>query len=242
MSRLTSQLRAYEVDNLNRYDLLVAISEADLKKFKQLGYKNGAISSPVGLNLKDYQASAQENSENHTLSFIGSLDWQPNLEGLSWYLDKVHSLVDGGVLHIAGRNTPKEIRDLKNERLIVHGEVDSALDFIDSHNVMIVPLLSGSGMRVKILEGMAMGKCVVTTSKGLEGIEAEHQVQVLVADSPEDFAKHVNWALQNPNEAKELGTRAKDFIKARYDARLIAKQLIEAYEYVCSDDYAPVNK
>ena len=114
------------------------------------------------------------------------------------------------------------------------------MKFIDDHNVMIVPLLSGSGMRVKILEGMAMGKAVVTTSKGLEGIEAEDRVHVLIADDPSSFAQKVNWALDNPKDAKILGQNAKDFIKVKYDAELIATRLIGAYEYVLSDEYTPV--
>lgn len=239
LSLLTSQLKSYEISNLNKYDLLIAISDADLQKFKSLGYKNGAISTPVGLNLANY-SSSHENASSTSFSFIGSLDWQPNIEGLNWYLDKVHPQVNNGVLHIAGRNTPKEIFELQSETVKVHGEVASAMKFIDQHQLMIVPLLSGSGMRVKILEGMAMGKTVITTSKGLEGIEAVDGDQVLVADDENAFADKVNWAIQNPVASVEIGGRAQAFIRNKYNSRLIAESLLDAYRYVTSDAYTPI--
>lgn len=239
LSHLTRQLKDYEVENLNKYDILIAISDEDLRKFKRLGYKNGAISTPVGLDLKTYQTPSKTNESKPTLSFIGSLDWQPNLEGLNWYLKEVAPKVQSAELHIAGRNTPIEILNLnKRKNIVVHGEVPSAQDFISNHDIMIVPLLSGSGMRVKILEGMAMGKAVITTSKGLEGISAEDGVNILVANDAKSFAEKVNWAVGHPQEAQKIGAAARKFIECTYDSREIAQKLLQTYEYVLSDEYA----
>lgn len=238
LSHLTRQLKDYEVDNLNNYDILVAISDEDLKKFKTLGYRNGAVSTPVGLDLTSYRQGSSENRSRPDLSFIGSLDWQPNLEGLKWYLKKVAPHVNDAELHIAGRNTPPEVFEYSNRPgITVHGEVPNAMDFISDHDIMIVPLLSGSGMRVKILEGMAMGKTVVTTAKGMEGIEASDGKNILVAYSAAEFAKKVNWALENPEDVKRIGENARRFIESHYNSREIAQRLLQTYEYVRSTEY-----
>jgi glycosyltransferase involved in cell wall biosynthesis len=239
LSHLTRQLKDFEVKNLNKYDLLVAISDADLLKFKNLGYKNGAVSTPVGLEIAKYQNRNGVKDSDVSLSFIGSLDWRPNLEGLMWYVKNVDKLVERGVLHIAGRNTPDAVRKLSSDKIKVHGEVPDARSFIANHEIMIVPLLSGSGMRVKILEGMAMGKIVVTTSKGMEGIDAEDGVNILIADTPEDFASKINWAASNIEEAELIGKNAQTFISQQFDSQEIAKQLLSSYEYVLSDAYVP---
>ena len=240
LSLLTRQLKEFEINHLNEYDLLVAISDADLVKFKRLGYKNGAVSTPVGLDISNYQKSADKEKKDVSLAFIGSLDWRPNLEGLMWYVDHVSQAVDDAVLHIAGRNTPDVVKELAGEKIIVHGEVADARQFIADHDIMIVPLLSGSGMRVKILEGMAMGKIVVTTQKGMEGIDATDGVNILVADTPIEFAEKINWAIAHIDAAREIGHNARKYISERFDAHEIARQLVASYEYVLSDAYTPV--
>ncbi|MDX1683952.1 MAG: glycosyltransferase family 4 protein [Saprospiraceae bacterium] len=238
LSKLTRQLRDYEVGNLNRYDILVAISDEDLKKFKTLGYRNGAVSTPVGLDLSAYNNKEQEPESKTTLSFIGSLDWQPNLEGLKWYLKYIAPKVKGAELHIAGRNTPDEVYAFsRNDNITVHGEVPDAINFIARHDIMIVPLLSGSGMRVKILEGMAMSKTVITTSKGMEGIDAVDGHNILVADDPESFATKVNWAIKNKDANRKIGENAREFVEDHYNAKDVAKKLLKTYEYVLTQDY-----
>ena len=142
-------------------------------------------------------------------------------------------------LHIAGRNTPDHIQALDLPNVEVHGEVEDALGFIDNHDIMVVPLLSGSGIRVKILEGMAMGKVVVTTSKGMEGIGAKDGKEVLVADDKSSFADRIQWAVDHPDEVKAMGQRARDFVKEFYDAGLLARNLIHAYDKALSGKLQP---
>ena len=85
---LTGKLKRFELDNLNKYDYLIAVSERDLKKFKNLGYKNGAMASPIGLNIKNYNLD-QSAKKTNDICFIGALDWIPNMEGLTWFLTNV---------------------------------------------------------------------------------------------------------------------------------------------------------
>ena len=232
ISLLTKRLKRFEIEKLNDYDYLVAVTDKDLKKFKKLGYKNGAIASPIGIDISEYNSKKLDQSEL-SLCFIGSLDWMPNLEGLSWFLENVwkksNALFPNLNLHVAGRNTPKSIEELQDKNLKIHGEIPSAIDFINNHPIMIVPLFSGSGMRVKILEGLALGRVVITTSLGLEGIDAKHMKEVMIADTPQEFIQCLEFCHNYPNKLNEISERAKSFVKRHYNNHTNAHDLKSLY-------------
>jgi glycosyltransferase involved in cell wall biosynthesis len=198
-----------------------------------MGFSNLGISVPIGINPEDYRPNFSSYKKHLSISFIGSLDWMPNQEGLIWFLDKVwenvHSHFPELTLHIAGRNTPDWIRKMKRKNVIIHGEVPSAKHFINKHSLMLVPLRSGSGMRAKILEGMALGKTVISTSIGLEGIHAQDRAEVLIADSAEDFIKSIQYCYHSNGELRRMGERALDFVGQHYDSRSIARRLVQTY-------------
>lgn len=230
---LTRKLKAYETRQLNQYDVLVAITERDLNKFRSMGFNKLGLSVPIGINPDDYRPNFTSYKKHLSISFIGSLDWMPNQEGLLWFLDKVwdrvHHHFPNLTLHIAGRNTPEWILAMKRKNVVIHGEVPSAKRFINKHSLMLVPLRSGSGMRAKILEGMALGKTVISTSVGLEGINARDRTEVLIADTAEEFVKSIQFCYQSNGELKRMGERALDFVGQNYDSRYIARQLMQTY-------------
>lgn len=229
---LTRKLKRYELEHLNKYDYLVAVSERDLKKFKTLGYKNGAMSSPIGLDMKNY-ATINSRKSIDDICFIGALDWIPNMEGLMWFIENVWPELNRNYpdlkFHIAGRNTPDSLKNLNLPNLVVHGEVADAIEFVDKFSMMIVPLFSGSGMRVKILEGMALGKVVITTTLGKEGIHAENDVHLLVADNPEEFINQISGVLTGQKDKAQIGKSARSFVEGYYDHGVNAMKLLEKY-------------
>ena len=229
---LTHKLKRYELNHLNKYDYLIAVSDRDLKKFKALGYKNGAISSPIGLDLKNYTRISKTN-QSKDICFIGALDWMPNMEGLLWFLDNVwpdlHKKFPDIKFHIAGRNTPESLLNKQIENVIIHGEVADAIEFVSNHGMMVVPLFSGSGMRVKILEGMALGKVVITTTLGKEGIDAVHGEQILIADDPSAFIEQISAVKSGKINTLQLGQAAKKFVEDYYDHGTNALKLLEKY-------------
>ncbi len=235
---LTRKLKKYELEHLNKYDYLVAVSERDLKQFKTLGYKNGAMASPIGLDMKNYTKVTRRETGND-ICFIGALDWIPNMEGLMWFLEKVWPLVHqshpGIKFHIAGRNTPDTLKNLNIPNVIVHGEVTDGIDFVDRHSMMIVPLFSGSGMRVKILEGMALGKVVITTALGKEGIHAEDGVHLLEADTPQAFVDRISEVVSGKADKKAIGEAARAFVENYYDHGVNAMRLLEKYRSLRSN-------
>ncbi|MBX2892169.1 MAG: glycosyltransferase [Saprospiraceae bacterium] len=234
LQRITPRLRQYELEHLNDYDLVVGISERDVEQFRALGLRQPATIAPIGLDCRDYQADYASYSRPLSLSFIGSLDWMPNQEGLKWFLNEVWAPVlapafPALTFHIAGRTAPRWLRHLDMERVKFHGEVPSAPDFLNQHSVMVVPLLSGGGMRAKILEGMAVGKVVLSTRVGMEGIEARHRQECLLADTPDDFLKALAWCHLQGERLAEMGRKAQRFCHVHYDNLELGRQLLEHY-------------
>jgi len=234
LNTITPRLKKYEQESLNHCDLLVGITERDVAQFRGMGLQKPAVAMPIGLDCRDYLADDASFQRPLSLGFIGSLDWMPNAEGLAWFLDSVWRPLLAPAFpeltfHIAGRNTPPWLRRLRLPRVHVHGEVPSAPEFINQHSVLVVPLLAGGGMRAKILEGMALGKVVLSTSVGMEGIAARHLQEALLADKPEDFYSAVNWCYAQGPELVRMGQRAQVFCVQNFDNLEIARRLLEAY-------------
>lgn len=231
---LTKKLKAYEIHQLQHYDLLLPITQRDQDIFHFLGYAGQSVVTPVGIDSGLYAAPGRTTDSALSIGFIGSLDWIPNQEGLIWFLEKVWKNLQARFpqlqLHIAGRNTPAWMKRLKLPNVIVHGEIADAAAFINSHPIMIVPLLSGSGMRIKILEGMALERLIITTHIGLEGIDAVHQKEVFIADDVSGFEKALRLCHDQPNLVRQIGKQARSFVLEQYDSRNIAQRVLETYQ------------
>ncbi len=230
LNHLTKQLKSFEIEQFENVDALIAITERDLNLFKKLGFKGNGQVTPIGLNAAKYLPNFQSYEDNPNLSFIGTLDWFPNIEGVNWFLKSVMPKINDIKLHIAGRNAPESLLNLDMNNVIVHGEVESSADFINKHSVMIVPLFSGSGMRVKILEGMALGRVILTTSLGVEGIAAEDGKHIFIANTEEEFIEKIDYIKTHKDSLKVIGENAQAFIESEFDNLAIAKKLINYYE------------
>lgn len=234
LRRITPRLMAYELEQINHCDLVVGISQRDVERFRSLGLRKPTTVCPIGLDCRDYLPDPASFSRPLSLSFIGSLDWMPNQEGLRWFLDAVwQPLLAPNFpelrFHIAGRTAPRWLRELKMERVTFHGEVPSAADFLNQHSVMVVPLLSGGGMRAKILEGMALGKAVLSTPMGMEGIEAADRRECLLAGQPSEWLEAVRWCYSEGENLAALGARARVFCAHNFDNEAVARKLVEVF-------------
>ena len=189
--------------------------------------------TPIGLDLQEYNYKKKLPKVSPSFCFIGSLDWMPNTEGMEWVLEKVWPKVleqtPQAQLHIAGRNTPAVWLEKTWKNVTIHGEVPDAAAFIQAHEIMLVPLFSGSGMRVKILEGMALGKVVISTSLGLEGIAARDQKEVLIANTVDEFVQALVYCQTSFEALPEIGAAAVKFLQEHYSNVRIAARLLERY-------------
>ena len=125
---------------------------------------------------------------------------------------------------------PDRIKQMTLDGVFMLGEVGDAVAFVNQHDIAIVPLLSGSGMRAKIIEAMALGKVIITTSIGLEGIEAKDTYDVCLADSPEDFVNVIEFLLTHPNQMMQIGINAHYNIMNNYESVTIGKKLLDSLD------------
>ncbi len=232
LNYLSSKLERFELSVLNDYDFLVPISEKDLQKYRNLGYMNGAKTIPIGLDINDYKMPINSRLDTMSLSFIGGFDWFPNKEGVLWFLDRIwpdiHREFPLLKLYIAGRQMPDSLYRYKNKNVYALGDVEDSRAFMAQHTATLVPLLSGSGTRVKILEGMALGRIVVTTSLGLEGIPAQHGEELLIADDLDGFREAIRF-LADTEAVLQMRKKARQFIYTRYNNELLAEDLTAAF-------------
>lgn len=242
---LARKLRQYEIEQFPVYDYLVTLTERDLKQFKEKGYINGASAAPIGFDPAQYPYSPPSFGKEMSLCFIGSLDWVPNLEGLNWFLQNcwplIHKRWPGIRFHVAGRNTPLSLMQLRLPNVTVHGEISEAVEFISKHSVMIVPLFSGSGMRVKIVEGMVMGKVIITTTLGKEGIDGKHKEHLLVANDANGFIESIEYCINHPAEALRIGQKAQEKATSQFDGHHAAKQVLNIYENLMGYNKEPID-
>ncbi|MCB8964344.1 MAG: glycosyltransferase [Bacteroidales bacterium] len=243
----TSKLRAWyfgllakRIESIERrishsVDALVAISNPDKDWFTQNNFNKPSITIPAGYFPSDKVYETEPN-DSPAICYIGALDWLPNTEGLLWFIDWVWPRIQAEItnieFHIAGRNAQESLADrLMAERDIVfHGQVANAAEFISKFPIMVVPLLSGSGIRVKIIEGMFLRKAIVATSMAAKGIDATHNEHILIADTPEAFASSVCSLIQSPQETIRIAENANTFASNNYDAINLAAKLTTFYQ------------
>jgi glycosyltransferase involved in cell wall biosynthesis len=232
-SIIARRVKHMEIASLNSYDVMVPITSRDSKILKQLGCTLPQHVSPTGINMDDF-SKYDAKAEFPSIFHIGALDWSPNQEGLQWFLNnswkELHQKYPELKFYIAGRNAPDYIRNIHEPNVIFLGEVDDAYTFMAQKAIMIVPLLSGSGMRIKIIEGMALGKSIISTTIGAEGIGVSDGKDILIADDPQKFTSGIESLLNNFDKFDAIGRDAKKFVAENYDNLSISKALLAFYK------------
>ena len=236
LNLLSKRLREYETNIINEFDTLFTISHIDEHYFKSIGCKTSIHSFPVALKLDEYN-SAFSLTPHKSIGYIGSMDWRPNVEGLRWFLDQVwpqiQKLPSGIKFHLAGKNMPVQFSQQHYANYVMEGEVDSALEFISKQHVFIVPLFSGSGMRVKIIEAMALGKCVIATSIAAEGIKYQHDKNILIADRADAFYKQILRCFTDKTLISRIGKQAKLLVQQHHDIEKESQKMLRLYQKLC---------
>ena len=231
---LTKRLKAYELEQMALLDGVIPITDydADYLQRKQVKAKH-LKAIPFGLNLNKFLEANDSDNSSKALFHLGSMDWRPNLEAVDWFLNQVwlkSNLHEKTSLYLAGKFMPERIKNLNNDQLIVQGKIDFPIQYMADKKIMIVPLLSGSGIRVKIIEGMAMGKVIISTSKGATGIIYTPNKHLLIADTPEEFQKAILKCLEDEAFCNDISQNAQQLVKEEYGEIQIAKKFIHFYE------------
>lgn len=224
---LTTRLKNFELDVLQKFDVLLPISKKEESYFIE-HQLNSCYYVPFGVDTEVTLPKVQR--EQHSCFHIGSMDWAPNVEGVQWFLSNVWSEVQSELpavtLYLAGKNIPPSFFSKESERLHIVGEVEDMVQFSLEKNIMLVPLLSGAGIRIKILQAMSIGKTIISTSIGEEGIGALDQKEIIIANTVEEFKKALHFCFEQPEEAKLIGENARKFVMAQYRKEIIYAELL----------------
>ena len=225
----------YERRTLARFDGVLAVSDADRETFARL--YPGAITQPVhvvptGVDT-EYFAPSGGSHQASNLIFTGSMDWLPNEDAMLYFcrdvMPAIRAEVPDTTLTIVGRTPTPAVKKLAEAQgVTVTGRVDDVRPYMRDAAVYIVPLRIGGGTRLKIFEAMAMGKAVVSTTIGAEGLPVTDGEHVLLADEPTTFARAVVHLIRDTAHRRRLEAAARALVLARYDWSAVAGELEDA--------------
>lgn len=228
----SKRLKKFELSVLQQFDGIVPITQKDATLFLQHGITKPMHIAPAGINLNRFL----QFEPNHSLAFfhLGSMDWMPNQEAMMWFIKTVWPDIiekhPNLTFTVAGRNMPEKFFKLQCKGVKIIGEVENADAFMQQYGIMIVPLYSGSGMRIKILEGMAMGKCIISTPLGAEGILAQPDKEIFLARNKSDFVKIMLNLIKNPELIKQTGLAARKAAVNNYSNHKVVEQTLMFYK------------
>lgn len=235
---ITERLMKFEKDVTSSVDGIIAISPGDALTFKKWAPEVPVETIPVGIDFRRYEKyDFNRQYEKFPVFYhLGSMDWLPNYQGVEWFVNKVVPFVREVYpefsFRIAGKNMSFKFKQWQNESLIVDGEVEDPIEYQSDKAVMIVPLLSGSGIRVKIIEGMAIGKTIISTSIGAEGIPYKNGVNILIADSKEEFLEKILQCANSQEFCRKTGKNASLLAMENFDINKTAGEMIRFFKSV----------
>lgn len=226
LNNLSGRIKVYEKQVWQAYDLLIPITETDAIVVRSSISPKQIQTTPFGININDVQKSDNETWNGY---HIGAMDWLPNQDAIEWFVNEVwpfiHKTVPEFNFYFAGRNMPDSFNAYNADGMHCMGEVADAKAFIADKKILIVPLRSGGGIRVKILEAMATEKLVISTSIGMQGIDAVPGIHYLLADTPLQFAETIKWAVDNKTDAGGIAQKAGLLIRDLYNSDHLARAL-----------------
>jgi len=229
--------RTIEGQVCRSFDHVIAVSEQDQQTLHhEFGAKN-VSTLPTGVDT-DFFRPFDDQPQPSNLVFVGAMDWDPNEDGILWYLrdvyPRIRQAVPNASLSVVGRNPSAQLRAVaaREPSVKVTGWVPDVRPHLARAEVVVVPLRVGGGTRIKIPEAMAMGKPVVATPVGAEGLPFCDGREIRIAEQPEQFAQAVVELLGNPSLRNSVGTLARRQVASQYSWDAVVDRLEEILEQV----------
>ncbi len=233
-----NRLRAYERQVCDMVDHVVAVSEKDGRLLGQLGFNTPVSVIPNSIDVKEY-VTRPKSSAQHDLLFVGKMDYRPNVDAVLWFGEEVWPRLKAHLPDITwaivGKNPHPRLAPLKQqEGITITGRVDKVQPYLHGSRICLMPFRVGSGTRLKLIEAMASGRAVVSTSVGAEGFDVRSGEHLLLADDPASFAEAVLTLLADDQRRRELGVAAQQFAR-QYDWRLVGPRFYEIIDGLLDD-------
>lgn len=229
-----NRMRKWEKKLSAIFQGVITVSPEDTAFFEENYHLDNLLGHvETGVDTEFFRPGDGPSPDVPEVAFLGSMDWLPNIEAVEFFVDnvlpRIHEELPGCRLRIIGRNPAPSILRLaaKNPLIEATGTVDDVRPHLGASQVMVVPLLSGGGTRIKIFEAMALGIPVVSTSIGAEGLGVSHQNEILLADAPEDFAGAVVRLLRDPALREELSRKARLKVRNAHGWPIVVDQFLD---------------
>lgn len=228
----------YESRIVEDFDQCFMITKQDKKRIERMNPKVKASVIPAGVDTSFFYPMDLPIEPCSVVS-VASMDWPPNIKGILWFITKIWPLVKQKIpqakIYIVGKNPSPEVKELAAKDIIVTGFVDDVRQYMAKAAVFIVPLKAGGGMRIKILNALSMGKAVVSTSIGCEGIDVENGKNIYVADTENEFAQRIMELLEDSNKRDKLGEAGLLLVREKYQWERVAEQIENEYERIINN-------
>ena len=214
------KMSRYERKALSKFHHVIAVSEHDRRQMLAMDSACAVTVVPTGVDTKKYAVAPPASANPPRIVFTGSMDWEPNIDAVHYFCQeifpRVRSEFPSAIFQIVGRNPHPRVKQLAGASVEVTGTVPSVGDYLKAASVVVVPLRIGGGTRLKIFEAMAMGKVVVSTSIGAEGLDVENGRDLILADDANSFAQAINLLLRDSNLRRRYEEAAAK-LAAQYD-------------------------
>lgn len=231
------RMRRYETNACNKFDLVLTVSEQDKTVLRdELGVTRPIEVIDTGVDTEFFAPQTDIKPEPGKLVFLGSMDWMPNIDGIRWFVSDIYPQVRAACPHVSldivGRRPVPEVRSLASQdrSILVTGDVDDVRPYLAKADLLLVPLRVGGGSRIKIFEAMAMGRPIVSTTVGAEGLPVTDGRDIVLADDPKVFAQQIVCLLNHADEAEGLAQAGHQLVTNNYGWAGIAKQFCRLCE------------
>jgi len=229
------KIRRYEEQIARQFDYCYCITNEEETYLESIGVTNSRL-FPHVVNTEEFAPADYEKEEHGVILFLGDFHHKPNQDALHYFVKDTFPFVrkqyPSAVFHVVGANlTDSLLRGLNTDTdsIRIHGEVEDIRVYYEMTSIFVNPIVSGGGMRGKVLEAMAMTKAVVSTPLGIQGINVRDQEEILLAQTPQEFANAVVSLLKEPARRRSLGCKARARTRELYEECHVFDRLLDEY-------------
>ena len=229
------KMRRYERYALRKFHHVIAVSEHDRQQMLAMDPDCAITVVPTGVDTQKYEVAPPSSANPARIVFTGSMDWEPNIDAVAYFCQQIFPAIlaefPSAVFQIVGRNPHASVRKLASRSIEVTGTVPSVADYLRDASVVVVPLRIGGGTRLKIFEAMAMGKALVSTSIGAEGLDVENGRDLILADDADSQIQAITLLLRDSTLRRRYEEAAAR-LAAQYDWSNIERRFAEVLQQV----------
>lgn len=224
----------WEPQYAGNFDLSVTMSDIDRDLLLSRNSSLNITTIPNGVDTHEFQPLPMPVDGSNNLVYVGNMSYRPNADAVTYFCEEIlpliHQKIPNVQFWIVGNQPLPEVYELQNEFVHVTGRVEDVQPFYQQSSVCVIPLRAGSGTRLKILEAMALGRPIVSTSVGAEGIDITDGDNILIGDDPQTFASHIVHLLQDQAAWQRIATQARQFAVDNYDWDSITDKLLKTFD------------